>query len=548
MTSPNVPIEKPIVPRHALVGIVAVSLAAVNSTMGSGLITAGLEDLRGAWSLGVDDAAYITTAFNAGQMFMGPVSVLLAARFGHRQILLVAGFIYVIVSLILPLVPHVVAPILILLVLAGLSSGTFYPLCLSFISRNLPVSLVTYGIAAYNLDLLATNHLTQALEGFYMDHASWHWLFWNQSLLSLPMLLCVYYGIPQTPREQLLPQFSCADITYVAGSLTLFYIALDQGERLDWYNNGLINGLFLGGAILMAAAIIRRWRQPHPYLDFGYLRHRNILLMGLVMIFFRTLLVRVGFIIPTFLEVLHQYRQTEIGALFALSVVPFAIALPAVAFMMRKFRVRTILCMGFAIIAVINFIDAHALSTWMRFEFVPTQMFGAFGICLVAMGTICGIVFEGRMSGAYNNRAGAYAQGAFFQSVRLFASVASVSAFRRFLLFRQHFWQTKLASSLQTDWPAAERSADLGVALQPQAAGPLQAHDVGSALIAKDVQQQAFTLAIDDTFMLLAWLSVIGLLTVSMIARIPLPADLPSADTPVEEITRHPKKGKQRAS
>ncbi len=526
---PKVLVDKPVVPRHAIIGIIAVSLAAINSTLGSGLISTGLEDLRGAWGLGIDEAAYVPTAFNAAQMFMGPVSVMLAARFGHRQVLLYAGAIYVLSSLILPLAPHIV-PITFLLLLSGLSSGTFYPLCLSFISRNLPLSLVTYGIAAYNLDLLATNHIVQSLGGYYLEYASWRWLFWNQAIFSLPMLLCVYYGIPKTPKEQLLPAFSFAGIFYLAGALTLFYIALDQGERLDWYNNGLINGLFLGGVILLVAAILRRILRPTPFLNFEYLKGRNVLLMGFLMLAFRALLVRIGFILPNFLELLHQYRPPEIGSLFSLSVIPFLIALPLVAYMMNRLRVRTILIIGFTIMALINFHDAHLLSTWIRSDFIATQMIGAIGICMVSMGTICGIVFVGRMSGAYRNREGAYAQGAFFQSVRLFGSVASVSAFRRFLLFRQHFWQTKLVSGIQPSLLLDDRNSALATALASQAAGPIQANELGAGLSAHGVQIQNFSLATADSFMLLAWVSAIGLLAVGLLVRVPLPRELPDAD------------------
>jgi DHA2 family multidrug resistance protein len=423
-------------------------------------------------------------------------------------------------------------PITILLVIGGLASGTFYPLCLSFIARNLPLSLITYGIAAYNLDLLATNHMTHALEGFFMDHWSWHWLFWNQAVFSIPMLFCVYRGIPDTPKEQLLPPFNYSGIYYLSGALTLFYIALDQGERLDWYNNGLINGLVIAGVGLLIALVVKRRYQPLRLLDFSYLRGRDVLIAAFMMIVFRILLVRVGFVIPLFLETLHQYRTTEIGALFALSVIPFIVALVVVAFFMNKIRVRKILTMGLIILALVNFYDAHTLSTWQRWEFLVSQLVGASGICLVAMGSIAAIVFVSRSSGAYINRAGAYAQGGFFQIVRLFGSVAAVSAFRRFLLFRDHFWKTKLVSDLQTTWPFDQRAAHLAVALSPQAAGPLQSRDLGVGLINHTVNLQAFTLAIDDTFMLLAWVCVIGLIGVGMMKQVPLPGDLPQIGAP----------------
>ena len=521
--------EKPVVPRHALIGILAVSLSAIISTLGSGLIGAGLEDLRGIWGIGIDDAAYVTTIFNASQMFIGPISIILAARFGHRSVLLCAGCVYIVAALLLPLAPPIVS-IYILLAVAGLSSGTFYPLCLSFISRNLPLSLVTYGIAAYNLDLLATNHLLQSLEGFFMDHWGWRWIFWNQCFVTMIMLLCVYRGIPPTPKDQIIPRFNCAGLFYLSSSLALFYIALDQGERLDWCNNGLINGLLIGGVILLCVSVLSIKFQPNPFLDFSYLKKRNILLVAFLMLVFRFILVRVGFLVPSFLETMHQYRPNEIGSLFMLSVLPFLIAMPTFALLLNRFRVRTVATISLAILAIVNFHDAHALRTWELFEFINSQMLGAIGICGLDMATIAGIVFSGRTSGAYAYRAGAYAQGATFQIARLFASVASVSAFRRFLLVREHFWQTKLTADLQKGWSFDQRVDDLGIALAPQASGSLQAHEIGANLINKSVHEQALTLAFDDTFMLLGWVCIIGLIVLSLMTRVPLPRELPAAD------------------
>jgi MFS transporter, DHA2 family, multidrug resistance protein len=520
--------DKPVVPRHAIVGIAAVSLAAINSSLGSGLLGTGIADLRGVWGLGIDDATYIPTAFSASQMFMGILSVMLAARFGHRSVLLTAGIIYAMVSLVLPFAPHKV-PILCLTVLAGLSSGTFYPLSLSFISRNLPITLVTFGIAAYNFDLLVTNHLVQSLEGFFMDHASWRWIFWCQAISALPMLFCVYIGIPPTPKEQLLPPFKYDGLLYTSAALTLFYIVLDQGERLDWNNNGLIKGLFVTGVILVIAAIITRIRRPNPYLNFSYLKSRNFLILSLILILFRAMLLRIGLLIPTFLQRLHDYRTTETGWLFMLSVVPFLIALPLVAHFMRKFHVRPVLVAGFLILAVCNFRDAHTLSTWIRADFVLPQMFGVFGICLVGMGTMSGAVFEGRMTGAYRNREGAYAQGAFFQAVRIFGSQVSTSGMRRYLQIREHFWQTKLVYSLENG-EVLDPAPQLTPALAPQAAGPLQASGIANGLLAEKVPAESFTLAVDDAFMMLAWTCVVAMVAVALMKHIPLPRELPDAD------------------
>jgi len=454
--------------------------------------------------------------------------IILAARFGHRRVLLHAGVIYSLSSLLLPLAPRV-ALTLILLVIGGLSSGTFYPLCLSFIARNLPVRLLPFGIAAYSMDLLGGAHVVQALEGFYMDHFSWHWLFWNQAILTLPMIFCVYVGIPATPKDQLVPKCGYSGVVFVCAALTMLYIALDQGERLDWYNNGLINGLLLAGTLLFVAGVIKRRVDPYPFLDFGYLKGRNIMILALLLVAVRVLLLRSATIIPLFLEALHQYRPPETGHLLLLSLIPYLIGLPLVAHMMRWLHVRWVLFIGFSVVALVSFYDAHTLSTWIGNDFITQQMIGSVAICMALVGTMAGIVFEGLLTGAYRNRAGAYAQGAFFQVARLFGSVAGASALRRFILVREHFWQTKLVAGLAAAWPFGERVAYLGVALSPQAAGPLQRPEIATGLLAKSVAEQSLTLAIDDSFMLLAWISVVSLVAVGLMTPIPLPHRLPGA-------------------
>src|SRR6202044_2283045 len=116
-----------------------------------------LPDLRGILGIGIDEGAWIPTALNAAQMFMGPMAIALGAVFGHRKVLLVSCVIYILSSLVAPLVPdwHAVVAFQII---RGLSSGTFYPLTLSFVTQNLPRPWITFGLAAYALDVLGSNH------------------------------------------------------------------------------------------------------------------------------------------------------------------------------------------------------------------------------------------------------------------------------------------------------------------------------------------------------------------------------------------------------
>ena len=45
--------------------------------------------------------------------------------------------------------------------------------------------------------------------------------------------------------------------------LALIYAALDQGNRLDWLNSGLVWGLAVAGGLLVAAFFVHELRTPN---------------------------------------------------------------------------------------------------------------------------------------------------------------------------------------------------------------------------------------------------------------------------------------------
>src|ERR1700739_3975289 len=138
MTSPDVkaPEAHPVLTTHPLLGVAGVLLGAMIATATGRLMSVGLSDIRGGLHLGVDEASWINTSFNAAMMFIGPFSVYLGGLLGPRRVLIYCGWIFSAVCLVLPLC-HSLGMLITLLVIAGLTAGTFYPLTLSFVLRNL---------------------------------------------------------------------------------------------------------------------------------------------------------------------------------------------------------------------------------------------------------------------------------------------------------------------------------------------------------------------------------------------------------------------------
>src|SRR5262249_39419460 len=117
-----------------LLGIAGVLLGANIVTLTGRLLTLGLADLKGNVGIAFDDGAWISTAYNGAIMFIGPFSVFLGALLGPRTLLLVAAAVFTLACALLPLI-HSYSLLIVLLAVAGLTSGTFYPLTLTFALR-----------------------------------------------------------------------------------------------------------------------------------------------------------------------------------------------------------------------------------------------------------------------------------------------------------------------------------------------------------------------------------------------------------------------------
>src|SRR5277367_920472 len=244
MTGPDVNAHdtQPVVTTNPLLGVAGVLLGALIATCTGRLMSVGLADIRGALHLGVDEGSWINTAFNASMMFIGPFSVYLGGLLGPRRVLLACAWIFTVVSFLIPFC-HSFEVVIALLVIAGLSAGTFYPLTLSFVLRNLPMRFVLLGIAMYAMDIVFTTNMATSLEAWYMNHLSWRWIFWNSAILTPVMLVLVYFGIPWQPLphpKEGQPKPNWRGFFYASLGFALLYIALDQGQRVDWFHSGLI--------------------------------------------------------------------------------------------------------------------------------------------------------------------------------------------------------------------------------------------------------------------------------------------------------------------
>ena len=525
MTGPDVNAQdtRPVVTTHPLLGIAGVLLGALIATCTGRLMSVGLADIRGALHLGFDEGAWINTAFNASMMFIGPFSVYLGGLLGPRRVLLACAWIFTVVSFLIPFC-HSLEVVIALLIIAGLSAGTFYPLTLSFVLRSLPMRFVLMGIAMYATDIIFTTDTAQAWESFFIEHLSWHWIFWNATLLTPIMIVLVHFGIPWQPLPKPQPGHPTPNwrgFLYASLGAAFLYTALDQGQRLDWFHSSLIIGLVAAGSLLILAAIVRHFLLPNPLINYRFLMRRNTLLLAPILISFRFVMLATVVSIPSFLGSVRGFLPLQEAPVLAWVALPqFVLGIAAMA-LMRRIDPRLILTAGFGLVGVACLLDARVTSVWAGPNFGIPQAVMAVGLALAFNSMVGSIVLELLDTGALKRPVDVLTFAGFFQVTRLFGGEIGSTFMGHFIAVREQFHSNVLGLSVQlgnglTDY----RLLGLQHAFASRSTG-LTAAGRAAEVLGLQVRQQAFTLAISDSFLLLATCCVACLVVVAFMSKVP---------------------------
>src|SRR5271157_5371862 len=304
-----------------VLGILGVLIGAHLVTHTARMLSLGLADLRGHVGISYDQGAWLDSAYNAALMFIGPFTVYLGGLLGPRRILLFAAGLFTVTCAFLPLI-HSYSLLVAALIVAGLTSGTFYPLTLTFALRISPLRFLPLTMAFYATFIDGEVNIAPSLYGWYRDHLSWHWMFWNSAMIAPVMMICIYYGIPAAAAQKKNgPAPSFAGFLYLSAGLAMMFAAIQQGERLDWWRSGVFNALFLGGSVFMLCALVRRLRGPNPLVALPFLWQWNTVLLGILLFWFRFTLTGTIILIPQSLAS-HGFEADQIGPAVIWSAVP----------------------------------------------------------------------------------------------------------------------------------------------------------------------------------------------------------------------------------
>ena len=533
--SPSLPTQAPATSIPWL-GLLAVLMGTFISTLNGRLSNFGLADIRGAVHAGFDEGAWITTAQTMAQMLICLAAVWLGSVYGPRRVLLWASLLFALISLASGFATSL--PMLLSLqFFGGVASGFFIPLTLGFILLNTPPKYWAFGIALYALNLELSLNISASLEGWYVEHLSWRWIFWQNVPLALIMTVCLRQGMKLTPISPTRPPPDWFGLASGGIGLALIYAALDQGNRLDWLNSGLIWGLLLAGALLVVSFVIHEAHTPHPVVNLKVITSYPVPLLLLLVAFLRLSILATAFLIPLYLGQVRGFRALEVGGTLWWIAAPQLILCPLAGLMLRRTDPRLVASIGLGFIAAACLMVAWNITPlWGSDQFLPSQLLQAVGQSFA----LSGIVF---FSVLHLRPQDALTFGSALQTARLMGGEIGTALVATLARVRGQVADNQIGQHVRIgDSDVLARIRAYGAATT-RIFDPTSATSRGETVLSSVVRSASTTQAVIDCFVVIGTLACVALLVLvvmraapqgpaSAVPWIPPPTPKPSPPSP----------------
>jgi DHA2 family multidrug resistance protein len=508
-------VTPPVVSHRSLLGVAAVLVGAFISTINTRLTSVGLADIRGGLALGFDEGTWLSTVFAAAQITVCMSAAWFSFVLGPRRLLLWSAGIFCAVSILPPLTRDPNA-LLALQLVRGLAVGTFIPATIGFILRELPPRWWSWGLAAYAFRFVFSQNITSCLEALYGEYGLWPWMFWQNVVLTPVMMVLVWFGMQREPIDR--ARLATGDwngIVFAGVGLAFVYAALDQGNRLDWLNSGLIVGLLLAGGLLLAAFVVTELLAEHPLIDLAIARQANVWIPTVMIAVYGFGASATSFVLPDYLSRVQGLRSLQVGPVLEWIAVPQIVLVPLVAWLLRHVDARLVFASGLSLIAIGSWMNTGLTHDWVGRDFLLSQLVEAVGLAL----GITSLIFFGI---ANITPAKAITVAGMIQTGRLLGNEIGSSFIQSYVRVKEQVYSNQVGVTLTVGETVTEdRLAQLSQLIARQAAGIANPDAAAALAVGNLVRREAYVLAYADAFWLVAWVLTLGLGLLLFLTRPP---------------------------
>lgn len=495
-----------------VLGTLALSLATFMNVLDTSIANVSLPAIAGDMGVSPGQGTWVITSFAVANAIAVPLTGWLAQRFGQVRLFVASVLLFVLASWLCGLAPNLES-LIAARVLQGLVAGPMIPLSQTLLLASYPPAMAGTAMALWGMTTLVAPVTGPLLGGWITDNIAWPWIFYINvpvGLLAAALTWSLYRSRDPGPRHVPLDRVGLVLLVLWVGALQLM---VDLGKEQDWFASGEIVLLAVVAAVGLAYFLVWELTQRQPLVELRFFARRNFSVAVLALSVAYGLFFGNAVLLPLWLQQWQGYTATWAGLATAPVGVLAIVFSPWVGKNVSRIDPRRLATFAFLMFGLVLWMRSR-FSTQATFEVIllPTILQGvAVAFFFIPLQSI---IFSGLRPEQMPAAAGVS------NFVRITAGAVGTSLFTTLWEDRAALHHAQLAEAVNAGRPAAVQTL-----AQLQALG-LDAEQA-RAVIERQLNQQAFTMAATDLFLLSAVL-FIGLVALVWLTQ-PRPAARPAA-------------------
>jgi DHA2 family multidrug resistance protein len=478
-----------------------VMLATFMEVLDTSVANVALPHIAGSLSSTAEEATWVLTAYLVANAIVLPMSGWFSSLFGRKRFYMTCVLLFTISSALCGLAPSL-GMLILFRIMQGLGGGALQPISQAIMRESFPQNKQGMAMAMYGMGVVFAPVIGPTLGGWLTDNYSWHWIFLINipvGALSLFLTSMLVHDPPYLKRTSIKEG---ASIDYIGiGLLVLglgaLEIALDEGQRNDWFASNLILGAAIIAIISVLTVIFWELNHKHPIIDLRLLKDRNFAVSTLNMFVLGFILYGSTMVIPLFLQTLLGYTATQSGMALSPGGIVIMAMMPVVGMLLSRIQARWLVMLGM-FMASMGLFMMRGWTTEIAFgNAVTARMVQSLGLAFlfVPLNTIAFASIPREKTG--------YATG-LMNLARNIGGSTGIAMVTTLLARRQQYHQSVLVSHLTPLDPAYQNAIQgLTAKMMQGGADAVRAAQQAQGMIYGMVQRQAAMLAFVDAFYLL---------------------------------------------
>jgi DHA2 family multidrug resistance protein len=270
-----------------------------------------LPQMQGAFSATQDQIAWVVTSNIVATAVVTPMAGWLVSRFGWRRLCIFCVAAFAAASAACGLADSLEA-LVVYRALQGGFGAPLVPVSQAIVLDSYPKRQHGAVIAIFGMGSVLGPIVGPVLGGYLSEAYNWRWVFYMIvpfSLLALAGTWLFIHDRNQPTRVRL----DWTGFLTLAVALASLQLALDRGERADWFDSAEITAYAAVAALGLYVFIAHSATRERPFLDPALLRDRNFALGVLLIFVFGMLNFTPMTLLPPLLQNVSGYPDSVIG-------------------------------------------------------------------------------------------------------------------------------------------------------------------------------------------------------------------------------------------